>query len=66
MARWHATLYYKTDAGFTDVEHDIEELEELQEIVERGPDWNALDKIVIVLARRSYDTTVEQSEKLRG
>ena len=31
------------------VEHDIEELGEIEEIVERGPDWNAIESIVIRL-----------------
>ena len=34
--RWHATIYYRSDDGFVDVEHDFEELEDLHEIVERG------------------------------
>lgn len=29
----------------------FEELEDLDEIVERGPDWNTSDKIVITLNR---------------
>jgi hypothetical protein len=63
--RWHATIYYRTDDGFTDVEHDIEEIEELQDLVEHGPDWNCIDKIVVELARPSGDPgiTVEQSLK---
>jgi hypothetical protein len=43
-----------------------EELDELQAIIERGPDWNALDRIEIRLnpKRRNYDVTVEQAEDL--
>jgi hypothetical protein len=42
----------------------IEELSELEGIVERGPDWNALDKIEIRLnpRRQNYDVTVEKAE----
>jgi hypothetical protein len=29
----------------------IEELEDLDEIVEQGPDWNTIDQIVITLNR---------------
>lgn len=29
----------------------FEELEDLDEIVERGPDWNTIDEIVITLNR---------------
>ena len=59
---WSAVVTYKTDAGSLEVTHDIEELEELQ--VERGPDWNAIIKIEIILARRSYDVTIEQAEEM--
>jgi hypothetical protein len=39
-------------------------LDELQSIVERGPDWNALDKIEIRPnpRRRNYDITLEGAE----
>jgi hypothetical protein len=51
-ARWKAVIYYRSEAlGLVDVEHGIEELEELQDIVERGPDWNTIDRITITLDR---------------
>jgi hypothetical protein len=60
--RWHAIVGYKTDSGVVDVHHDIDELEEIQMLVERGPDWNTITEIVITLAIRSHDDlTVEQS-----
>ncbi len=60
--RWHATIYFNSDAGCIDVEHDFEELEELHDIVERGPDWNTIDRIVVTLARKTAEKlTVEQS-----
>jgi hypothetical protein len=39
-------------------------ISELQSIIERGPDWNALDKIEIRLnpRRQNYDVTVEGVE----
>lgn len=52
MSRWHATVYYRSEEGSLDVEHDIEELEELQSLIERGPNWNTIVKIEVVLARR--------------
>ena len=45
--RWRAVAYYRTDAGIIDVEHEIKELEELQEIIERGPSFGAIDKIEV-------------------
>lgn len=61
--RWKAIIYYRSETtGLVDVEYGIEELEELQDIVERGPDWNSIDKIVIVLDRKSsQDMTIEEA-----
>jgi hypothetical protein len=62
-ARWKATIYYRSAAlGSVDVEHGIEELSELHEIVERGPDWNTIAAITIHLDRKSDPTlTIEQA-----
>jgi hypothetical protein len=62
--RWRATISYSGDAGPYDVLHEFEELAELQEIVERGPDWNAILDIKIELARRGYPVTVEEAREL--
>lgn len=35
-SRWLATVHYASENGTVSVPHDIEELEELQERVERG------------------------------
>lgn len=65
LSRWHAVINYRTDSGVVDVHHDLEELEELQNLVERGPDWNTIVDIVITLQRRSNDVmTVEESEEM--
>jgi hypothetical protein len=45
--RWHAVVGYKTDSGVVEVHHDIDELEEIQMLVERGPDWNTITEITI-------------------
>lgn len=66
MNRWLATIYYRTDDGFTEVEHDLEEIADLDPLVELGPHWDTIDKIVI--ERVNHNTgkrlTVEQAEKL--
>jgi hypothetical protein len=64
LHRWHAVVGYRTDNGVVDVHHDLEELGEIEKLVERGPDWNTITEIVITLAIRSYDVTVEQSLEL--
>jgi hypothetical protein len=61
--RWTATVYYRLDAGLLDVTHEIEELEELAALVERGPNWFTIDRIEIKLIdQQSYPgMTVQQS-----
>lgn len=47
MMRWYAEITYNTNAGLLDVAHAFEELEELHDIVERGPNFYAIKQIVI-------------------
>ncbi|HEX7857360.1 MAG TPA: hypothetical protein VF503_27065 [Sphingobium sp.] len=65
IVRWVATVNYRTDSGIIDVVHDLEELEELQDLVEAGPHWDTIDHIHIIRSDRSFEAiTVEQAEKL--
>lgn len=65
IPRWHAAIHYRAEAGVVDVEHDFEEIKELHDIVERGPDWNTIDQIVVTLARRSSKAmTLEEAKEL--
>lgn len=41
--RWHVTAFYGYDIRV----YEIEEIEELQKIIEDGPDWRTLDKIEV-------------------
>lgn len=63
--RWKAVATYRTEAGPIDVEHAIEELEDLQWLMEAGPDWNTLIDIRITLARTLFPgLTIEAAEKM--
>lgn len=63
--RWVATVHYRSDSGLIDVTHDMLELEELQDLVERGPHWDTIDRIEIVRAdSRNLALTLEEAEKL--
>ena len=55
--RWMAEITY-TDGTPPDVVA-FEELFELQDIVERGPDWNAIERIVVTLNLPSVKPTRE-------
>jgi hypothetical protein len=58
--RWVGTIYYRTDAGLINIELEMDELEELQEIVERGPNWFALERIEVRHAFQKGTETIEQ------
>lgn len=66
MKRWKVVLVYRGNDGPQLVERQIEELEELQQIVESGPDWNALDGVHITLQRSVHDIdlTLEECEHM--
>lgn len=62
MKRWKATVLYRTESGICDVHHDIEELEELQDLIERGPNWDTIESITIVKSQKTI-LTVEEATK---
>ncbi len=65
MIRWSATVYYRSDMGLIDVNHEIEELEDLHQLIESGPDWNTIDKIDIVRVDNPMpNLTIEEAMKL--
>lgn len=45
--RWTATIWYRTDAGLIDVVHTFEELDMLHTLIERSPNFYAIDHIEI-------------------
>ena len=46
MKRWIAFVY-PFDADEPTLEWEFDEISELHELVENGPDWNDIDEIVI-------------------
>lgn len=63
-ARWTAVIYYRTELGLIDVEHQIEELDMLHTAVEQGPDFYAIDRIEIRHTKNDTpELTIEQSQK---
>lgn len=61
--RWKVTAWYRTASGLVDVEHNIEELEDLHDLIERGPSWQALERIEIVYAHPIDKITVEEASE---
>ena len=62
--RWHAVVYYRSDNGPVDVEHDFDEIADLEEAIEAGPHWAAIDRIVITYQGCDEQLTVEQAAAL--
>lgn len=52
MKRWAVAIIYLDETPTENFE--IEELSELEEIVEKGPDWNTIQHIYITLQRTSF------------
>ncbi|NVN02171.1 MULTISPECIES: hypothetical protein [Asaia] len=65
LVRWVARVIYRTESGLVDVQHDMEELEELHYLVERGPHWDAIEKIEIRRAIPAGELiTVEETRRV--
>jgi hypothetical protein len=47
--RWLIEIDYRTENGNITVDHHVEELEDLHDVVERGPDWNTIEEIRVHL-----------------
>ncbi len=64
LPRWAATITYKTDNGPLEVDHVFQELEDLHDLVERGPNFFAIEKIVVTINAGPFETTptVEEAE----
>jgi hypothetical protein len=61
--RWRAGVFYRTGAGPLDVEHLLEELHELHDLVEAGPHWDTIERIVLDRLNHceAADQTVEKA-----
>lgn len=56
MKRWNVKIIYRHDGGAKSVDHYIEELDEVAEIVEAGPHWDTI--ITIAITRYGGDPTL--------
>ena len=50
LARWRATVTYRTDAGPLDVPMLLREIWDLQARIEQGLHWDTIEKIEIIRA----------------
>lgn len=62
--RWHAVVTYRTKNGPNPVEHDLAELADLHNLVERGPHWDTIEEIKITrITSEDPAMTVEEAER---
>lgn len=63
--RWLATVTYATETGPSDIDHAFMELDDLHDLIERGPSWDCIEKITIRLNRKRCPNplTIEQAER---
>ena len=67
-ARWIVTPTYRSERGPVVVDHHIEELYDLPDLIEDGPNWNSLVEVTVVLnpLRSTHPgITMEAAAKLR-
>lgn len=64
--RWRVIVWYRTEHGLLDVEHFIEELEDLHDLVEAGPHFDTIENISIFRVDHvdGDALTVEAAQKL--
>ena len=48
-SRWQMSVIYRGESGPVVVDYDVEELDEISDLIERGPDWNSIEDISIQL-----------------
>lgn len=63
LRRWVAKITYRRDTGNEARVVSFEEIYELHDIIERGPDFYAIESIVITTNGRADPTTIEQAER---
>lgn len=61
--RWRAVIEYESANGPIVIEHFLEEIAELHEIVEHGPDWNTLKCCTVTLNRQDGGEDQNSKEK---
>jgi hypothetical protein len=66
LARWHAVVKYRTNAGTLDVDMFLREIGDIQDRIESGPHWDVVEVVEIKRMNHtdSAKLTYEQAEEL--
>jgi hypothetical protein len=65
--RWKAVILYRmANDKFVDVEHQFEEIHELDGLIERGPHWDTIVSCTVTLNRPAENArlTIEEAARL--
>jgi hypothetical protein len=61
--RWHVVVHYRMDSGTVEVEHDLVEVSDLHDLVERGPHWDTIERMeVFPVNHHDPSLTINQAE----
>lgn len=55
MIGWRVLILYRSDNGPVEVEHHIQEIAGLHDLVERGPHWDTISRILVTRANAPAD-----------
>lgn len=61
--RWKAVLVYHHQNGPITIEHFFEEVSDLHDIIEHGPDWNSLVTCTVTINRHDGGEAQNSQEK---
>lgn len=65
LKRWRAEAHYKTESGLVTFKHEFDELDELHDLIEAGPDWTTVDRIEVRYSLDFVDLAPERSPRQR-
>lgn len=64
LPRWQVRITYRTKKGPLDIDHDVEEISEVHDLVEHGPHWDTIIGVYITRQGPASRLTVEEAEEL--
>lgn len=62
LYRWNVTITYRTERGPMEVDHAVMEFEEIHDLIEQGPSFEAIECVVVTYAFGVSTKTIEQTE----
>lgn len=60
--RWNVTITYRTERGPLEVDHAVMEFEEIHDLIEQGPSFETIERVIVTYAFGVIPKTIEQAE----